>query len=302
MPTPFDRSHQHRLRQTVACLMTLFIVTLYPGGCAAPQVSLTLVHQSSNPAQLIYDDRPFATVLRENVRDGLVDYDHLTAHRKPLDAYLDTIARTGPQSTPQFFKTRNHRISFYINAYNAAVLAAVLDANVPQTMHSHLTSAMERRYRIALDGRIRTIEQVRRLAEEESRGDARVLLCLCDAARGSSPLGDQPLRPIGLEETLRVVAQKAMDDPRIVRVDHERQRLLVSITLWTRSEVFKRYYRARTGAKDASMLNVVLHLAGGVRRQWLNTAVGYVEGAIPFDRTLNRWTPPTTPQNTEPRP
>jgi hypothetical protein len=37
------------------------------------------------------------------------------------------------------------------------------------------------------------------------------------------------------------------------------------------------------------MLSVLLLMAGGVRREWLNTAVGYPEGVIPFDRALNAW-------------
>ncbi|MCH7527542.1 MAG: DUF547 domain-containing protein, partial [Planctomycetes bacterium] len=216
------------------------------------------------------------------------------AHPAPLHRYLQPHASQEPHSTPQLFKNRNDRLCYYINAYNAAVLAAVLHAQIPQSMHTHRTRSLDHSYRVVLEGRSNTLADVRTLAEAQAKGDVRLVFCLCDAARGTPPLYEQPLRPIGLEETLRVLAQKAMDNPNIIRVDHERQRLLLAVPLFTRRHSFIEFYKRRTGAKEATMLNVVLHLASRVRRQWLNTAVGYPERLIPFDRTLNRWTPPHT--------
>lgn len=261
-------------------------------GCAAPTADLSGYEPGGDPRPIEYNDRALATVLRENVRDGQVDYIHLANHRKPLDDYLSMIARTGPTRDPDAFLTRQARLCFYINAYNTGVLAAVLHADVPDSMHDFRRGSLDQRHRLRVDGRYTTLAEIRHQAGALAEGDMRVAFALCDAAMGSPILHDQPFRPLGLEETLRRLARKAMDNPHIVAVDHTNQALTLSTMLTARRDEFVTYYKIQTGAADATMLNVVIYFASNVRRQWLNTAVGYVERTMPFDRALNRWTPP----------
>ncbi|MEE9296064.1 MAG: DUF547 domain-containing protein [Phycisphaerae bacterium] len=259
-------------------------------GCASPVFDLTLP-QSAEFVVEHYDDRPWATVLRENVKGQLVDYRHLAEHRQPLDAYLRTVSEIGPEIAASEFARRESRVCYYINVYNAGLLAAVLKARVPDSIHGLRFGPVDSRFGMRVDGRHRLLADLRRLALAESDGDMRVVFALCDGAVGSPPLHDQPFRPEGLEETLRLLSQRAMDNRLMVSIDHERQALKLSTVLASRREAFISYYKSRTAAHEATMLNVVLHFAGRVRRQWLNTAVGYPVRIIPFDRSLNRWTP-----------
>ncbi len=259
-----------------------------PAGCVGPVTDVLLNTQAAAERADTYDDRPWATVLRENVKDELVDYVHLAAHREPLDEYLTMLRDLGPTARNDLFPTRDSRVCYYINAYNAGVLAAVLHAGAPATIHSPRFGTIDTRFRLWVDGRPLRLAELRRSALRESGGDLRVMFALCDGARGSPPLHDQPLRPEGLEETLRLMARRVMDDHHHVSVDHERQALLVSALLATRRSEFIAYFERQTGASGGTMLNVVLYFARPVRRQWLNTAVGYSERMIPFDRRLNR--------------
>lgn len=263
-------------------------------GCGPPVIDLAVPDQALSPKPTTYDDRPWATVLRENVKDKRVDYKHLSSHRAPLDRYLAMLAAFGPTRTPDVFATRGDRVCYYVNAHNAVVLAAVLAAGMPDVVHGVRFGSIDRRYRLVVDGRPSTALALEDVAIETA-GDPRVVFAMCDAALGSPPLHDQPLRPDGLDETLRKLSERAMDNPHIVTIDHERQTLLLSTALAARRDEFIQYYRNQTGAKSATMLNVVLHFAGPVRRQWLNTAVGYSERIIPFDRRLNRWRPSGEP-------
>ena len=259
-------------------------------GCAAHVADLTPAHSANTVAER-YDDRPWATVLRENVKDHLVDYSHLAEHRQPLDDYLQMIAGMGPEFVPKVFATRESRLCYYINAYNAGVLAAVLRAKVPDTVHSLRFGPLDGRFGMRVDGRRRLLADLRRLVVGESGGDVRVVFALCSGAVGSPPLHGQPLRVGGLDETLRRLSQQAMDNHLMVSIDHERQTLDVSTVIATYRDAFIRYYELQTSASEATMLNVVLHFAGRVRRQWLNTAVGYPERIMPFNRDLNLWKP-----------
>lgn len=237
---------------------------------------------------VLYDDRDWATVLRECVRDGRVDYDYLAAHRGPLDRHLALIGRCGPQSAPDAFPSSRNRVCYYANAFNAGVLAAVLHAGIPDENSSVSGGRILDQFRIRLDGQWRRLREVESIAVAESGDDGRVLFALCDAALGSPPLHDQALRPDGLEESLRMLARRAMDDPRVVSVDHARQELLAATWLVARQDRLMRSYERRTGAREATLLNVLLEYAGAARRDWLNTAVGYPVRMIPFDRRLNR--------------
>jgi hypothetical protein len=241
-----------------------------------------------------YDDRPWATVLQENVENGLVDYDRLAKNREPLLDYLRIIAATNPEQTPDQFPTPESRLAFYVNAYNAAVLAAVLQAGIPETVHSLALRTFDQRNQVLVGERWLSLAELRRRAVAAAAGDARVIFTLCDAAVGSPPLTDQPLQADELDAQLQSIAQHAMNNPNVVTVDHEHQALEVATWMLGHRDMFFNDYRRQTGADSVTMLNIVLHFASRVRRDWLNTAVGYPVRLIPFDRRLNQITQHTS--------
>lgn len=264
---------------------------LLSDGCAPPVVDLYDPSWTPSQVPARFDDRDYATVLRENVKGGLVDYEHLAAHREPLERFLGMLAVMGPQTTPGLFVSRSSRLVYYLNAYNAGVLQAVLKQSVPQTMHDVRLRPFEQSYRLIIDGRQRTLAEVRESARRESNDDVRIEFALCNAAKGAPPLLDQPYRADTLHRQLRQVAQDALDHETMVRIDHEKQKLLLGTVIFLHRDAFIDFYARQTGARTGSILNALLDLASGVRREWLNTAVGYDVGVIPFDRGLNRWTP-----------
>ncbi|MCP4249035.1 MAG: DUF547 domain-containing protein [bacterium] len=275
------------------CLVALLPCCLLVAslGCVPPSVDLFDQTPLPTSAPAKYDDRDWATVLRENVKDGLVDYDHLRDHAAPLDRYLSMLALVGPVQTPDRFASGSSRLAYYLNAYNAGALRAVLYEQVPATMHDVRRRSLEHGYRLLIDGRPMTLADLRQAARKESLGDARIEFCLCDAARGSPPLRDQPYRPGTLGEQLAAAARQAMDNPNLVMVDHERERLNVALVIQQHRQEFLDSERRQTGTGNPTVLGALLHLAGGMRRQWLNTAAGYELGVIPFDRSLNHWQP-----------
>jgi hypothetical protein len=277
------------LRQPVALRLAGVVAACWLAGCVPPAKNLFDPSQPLPAAPSVFNDRDWATVLRENVKDGLVDYEHLSTHAEPLDGFLSTVASSGPQSTPELYPSPRARLAYYLNAYNAAVLKAVLVEGIPDTMHDPRRPQLDYGYNLLADGMVQTLADLRAAARAQAGGDARIELCLSDAALGSPPLFGQPFRADRLDEQLRRVAREAMDSPRMVTIDHERQRLNVSVVIEQNRRGLVDLHRRQTGAHSGTMLAALLHMASKTRREWLNAAVGYELGKIPFDRALNRW-------------
>jgi hypothetical protein len=83
----------------------------------------------SEPALLTeFSYLDWGQVLERHVDDqGLVDYVGLAADRDSLDRFLARIAVVGPRTRADLFPTREDRLAYTINAYNACVIAEVLE-------------------------------------------------------------------------------------------------------------------------------------------------------------------------------
>ena len=68
------------------------------------------------------DNTLYAEVLNLYVKDGLVDYTGLSAHRENLDVYLDKLGDLNPDEI-----SRKEQLAFYLNLYNASTLKLIVD-------------------------------------------------------------------------------------------------------------------------------------------------------------------------------
>lgn len=92
-------------------------------------VLLALVPRMGSASAFSHAD--WTAVLERFVDDGgLVDYAGLARDRGTFERYLASLARTSPDSDPALFPTRDEQLAYWVNAYNALVVAAVLDRGV----------------------------------------------------------------------------------------------------------------------------------------------------------------------------
>lgn len=72
-----------------------------------------------------YDD--WTKVLGKYVNDkGRVNYKALAKDRADLDRFIASIEKTSPRSNPEMFPTKNDKLAYWLNAYNAQVFKGVL--------------------------------------------------------------------------------------------------------------------------------------------------------------------------------
>lgn len=255
-------------------------------GCSEIALRPAREHVPTSPP-VSWDLGDWSSVLRENVEDGLVDYENLAEHREALDRFLGQLSVAGPTGTPGLFAARGDRVAYWINAYNALVLRAVLERYPTGTLFKLTGPAPERDYVFPVDGRLRSLLAVRKELEAEAGGDARVLFCLCSGAKGSPPLADEPYYGFDLDRRVEEAARKATGNWNLVRIDHVGRKLLVCLDLFSRRDRVVGDYEQRYGTQSVTLLTVLNGWADPQTRGLLSSARGYRVSAIPFDRTLN---------------
>src|SRR4051794_27439534 len=115
-------------------LLSLAVTFALIAGCRADGLSPdpALLDQS---APYIYSDADWADVLQAGVHEGLVDYSSLKANPVALKRYYALLSRTGPSLTTDQFSGRPAATAYWINAYNALVLLAILQHYPISTIH-----------------------------------------------------------------------------------------------------------------------------------------------------------------------
>ena len=99
----------------------LSIATLVPPVIAQEREAYAVAHWSR--------------VLKVFVNDqGEVDFQGLAKNPADLKAYVDYIASVSPESTPALFPTKESRIAYHINAYNALSMYNVIDSDIPKSL------------------------------------------------------------------------------------------------------------------------------------------------------------------------
>ncbi|MBI4579194.1 MAG: DUF547 domain-containing protein [Planctomycetes bacterium] len=265
------------------------VVVGVAGGCVenALRPDASLLRELRNQP---YSDRDWAIVLRDNVRYGLVDYQTLRANPEPLLRYCALVGLTGPTRTPDQFPGRTHETAYYVNAYNALVLWAVLSRpQDPPTMYDYSMPQLEYDYHFTLDGAMVTLMRIEDKMLKASGGDVRTLLATSRAAMGTPRLAGEPLRPETLDRQLADAAAEALDLPEILRIDHSTRSIQVWQLIMSRQNDFIEWWKDQRRLRTAYLFNVLLELASPQKRRALQSAVGYSFRGIAFDRSLNRW-------------
>jgi hypothetical protein len=172
--------------------------------------------------QTLPDPGIFDRVLGAFVRGDLVDYAGLAAQRLDLDLYLEQLGRTSPADLD--LVSRDGRLAFWLNAYNACVLRLVIDhypiaPGSGQTAEQAAPSAM----RQIPDAGTR---QFCRVAQRERSldgivhgilrplGEPRAHLATHCAARSCPALASESYRADRLDAQLDAAVRRFLADPR----------------------------------------------------------------------------------------
>jgi hypothetical protein len=223
--------------------------------CVAPLTFALLLLSVGWPAAQTPDvepfHRPYDQLLDVNVRDGFVYYRALRSDRGRLDRYVASL--NVPAAKFESW-SRDGKIAFWLNAYNAIVLQTVVNhypirgkaTTYPAASIRQIPGAFEQaKHRLA--GRVLTLDDIEKKMLPEFK-DPRVYLALGRGAAGSGRLRSEAYTPSRLTAQLGAVQAEFPSDQAMLKIERLTGRLSVTpIISWREAEFIGAYDKGAEG-------------------------------------------------------
>jgi len=221
---------------------------------------------------------PLDRILDTYVRDGLVYYRALQIERGLLDRYVASLDAPAVQRAAASW-SRPQQLAFWINAYNACVLRAVIDAypirgrspGYPANSLRQVPGVFDRQV-VRAAGRALTLDAIEREVLAPL-GDPRALLALGRGATGGGRLRSEAYGAERIESQLADAEAEVATRHALARVDREGGEITVTPLFSWREEAFVARYAAgapsrfdsRSPVERAVLALLGPHLVGAER-------------------------------------
>jgi hypothetical protein len=206
---------------------------------------------SQEPSSVEPLHRPFDQLLDLNVRDGLVYYRALKSDRGRLDRYVASL--NVPAATYAGW-TREQQMAFWVNAYNALVLQAVIDrypirgraSAYPANSIRQVPGVFEQaKHRLA--GRSVTLDDIEKTILPEFK-EPRLYLALGRGAVGSGRLRSEAYSGDRLMQQLDQLQAEFVNEQAMVKIDRDAGQVTVTpIVSWHEAEFVAAYDKGPAG-------------------------------------------------------
>lgn len=218
---------------------------------------------------------------------GWVDYTGIKAEPADLRTTLTRLREASPESHPAMFPEREDRLAYWINAYNALVIAGVVNA-YPATsvMNIHPQPGFFKVFHV-VGGKSRSLDDIEHKIIRKEFGDPRIHAALNCAAASCPRLRPEVFLPDRLDEQLDDAVREFIRNPQHVRVDRSSGTLVLSKILdWFGSD-FTDWYKRTYGVENVRITDYLnIHLAeedGAYLRSRPRIPIRYLQ----YDWTLN---------------
>jgi hypothetical protein len=245
----------------------------------------------------VYDD--LAAVLATHVdEEGRVDYATLAADGVGLDRFYARLAATSPVSHPWLFGTEEDQLAYWINAYNAVVMALV-KAYYPITSVRDVrrpwiyfflpkTSGFFYFQKVVLGGEKYRLYTLEREMILKQFSEPRLHFALNCASGGCPRLPREPFLPKTLDEQLDREARIFFSEERNLRIDHETETVYLTELLEWYAADFTGWMEANAPDSPATVRAYAARYADEETAAELRgRAAAYAVEFVPYDWALN---------------
>ena len=209
-----------------------------------------------------FDHTTLDRVLKGYVNEiGEVDYAGLKKNPAELDRYVEMLAATSPANRPHLFPTRDDRLAYWLNAYNAFVLKAVSAAYPVNSVRDmgFLYSFFWRRKFLA-GGQQMTLTHLENQMIRRRFGDPRIHFALVCASLSCPLLPREAFTGPALQEQLERAARLFINQKRNLTMDTTANRVYLSglYNLSDYEKDFLQHLRKRNPDRKVTLLDYIL--------------------------------------------
>jgi len=166
--------------------------------------------------------------------DGKVDYTRLGERRAQLAAFVAELGATSPESDPGRFADEEARLAYWLNAYNAFTLHAILDEYPITSVWKTRDGRFFQRRRHVAGGRAVSLDDIEHEILRGQFAEPRIHFAINCGSNGCPPMRPAAYEGGRLRETLRAATETFLGSEWNCRVDHAARRVHVS-------RIFKMY-------------------------------------------------------------
>ncbi len=238
-------------------------------GCALTRTSIS-PQADLIPAEVpaSFDHAELNAVLaRFATESGRVDYAALKEDSADLDRYYAKVAAFSPDSHPDLFPTRNERIAYWINAYNAAVMVTVLryypiksvgDVQAPLLLRWFPDKSGFFYFQgPEFGGDEINLYDLENSLIRPRYPDARIHFALNRASIGCPRLPTTAFSAEDLDAELDRESRKFCGEERNVRIDDGAKRIVLSAIFDWYTDDFVQHENRRSGREDGEVLDFI---------------------------------------------
>lgn len=233
------RSHVIRGGAGIAGIVALLVAGNQYGHAETTHVTARPTPVRVEAGRQVFDHAQLDAVLARFVDEqGMVDYRALAADRGGLDEYVGQLAGASPRSAPELFPTEADRTAYWINAYNALILRAIIDhypvGSVKDVMAAH--GIFSRLY-FPVGGHKLTLDDIEKGILLKEVHDPRVHFALTCASMSCPRLDRRAFHAADLSERLDHEGRDLLRSPDGIEIDGARGVVrLSSYFEWYRSD------------------------------------------------------------------
>jgi hypothetical protein len=177
--------------------------------------------------------------------DGKVDYEALAARRDWLDAFVALLATASPDTRPERFPSEDHALAYWINAYNAFVLHAVIEEYPIRSVWKVRDGQFFARRRHDAGGALVSLDDIEHRILRARFEEPRIHFAINCASNGCPPMRTAAYGPDGIRDTLRAATRQFLASEWNCRVDAAQKRVHVS-------RLFRMYAEDFAGDADST--------------------------------------------------
>ena len=239
----------------------------------------------------VFDHSKWDHLLKQYVHNGRVDYEGLLQSKGELDDYLSQMEAVSVEALSEY--SREERIAFWINLYNASVIRMVLD-EYPVERFDQIPGAFEIRT-VRIIGEFFSLSELRDQVLRKGFRDERILMALVSARADSPRLLPEAFRGDRLDEQLNKAAHDFVEDEAKNQVRPGEKKVFLSPLFHDFGSDFLLNFGSEKASSRFSQIEtavisfILRHLSNPDKRIFLDSG-RYKIRYLPEDPSLNRVT------------